>query len=382
MGKSAPRAPEPPDPVATANAQGQMNIETARAQNNMARVDQITPQGRIEYRNTFTGPSFDEWAAPRRTSNGPFEGFGGTPNAAERDQQLRAEYDRAFPQQDRWTATTTLSPEQQRLYNLQTEAQEAYGNAAVGQLRQAQTALSTPFQFAGGPYGDAAVGRDAVETALFDRLNPQLERDRVALETRLANQGITRGSEAWNAGMGDFGRQANDARLGVIAQAGQEQNRLAALRQQSLQEQLALRAQPVNEAGALLTGSQVSMPQFSNVPTAGLQAPDYQGAVSQNYAGRVQNWNAEVQQIGAQNAALAQTLGTLGAAGIRWSDRRLKRDVLQIGTGAYGLPVYRWRYVWGEEAEGYMADEVAAVRPDAVHVAPNGFAMVDYGALA
>jgi hypothetical protein len=381
MGKSAPAAPDPPDPVRTANAQGQMNIETARAQNNMARVNQFTPQGSIEYRNTFTGPSYEDWSASQRRPGG--EGALALTNPGTDEQELRARYNAAFPEQDRWEAITTLSPEQQNLYNLTTQAQATYGRAANAQLGAVEQRLSTPFAFAGGPYGDGQVGREAVEAALFERLNPQLERDRMALESRLANQGITMGSQAWQTGMGDFGRQANDARLGVIAQAGQEQNRLAALRQQSLQEQLALRGQPVNEASALLTGQQVQMPQFSNVPSAGLQAPDYQGAVAQNYAGQLQNWNAQVQQIGAANAAAGQILGSVAGAGIaRWSDRRLKRDVVQIGTGAHGLPVYRWRYLWGEEAEGFMADEVAAVRPDAVHVAPNGYAMVDYGVLA
>jgi hypothetical protein len=381
MGKSAPSPPDPPDPVKTAQAQGQMNIETARAQNTMNRVDQFTPQGSIVYRNTFTGPSFEEWAAPRRGSNDPLDGI--FKNQDERDQRLRSEYNMAFPEQDRWTATTTLSPEQQRLYNLSTQAQETYGRAANAQLGAVEQRLSTPFQFSGGPYGDGAMGREAVERALMERLNPQLERERAALESRLANQGITMGSEAWNTGMGDFGRQSNDARLGIIAQAGQEQNRLAALRQQALQEQLALRAQPVNEASALLTGQQVQMPQFGNVAQTGLQAPDYQGAVAQNYAGQLQNYNTEVQRIGQANAAAGQIMGSMLGAGIaRFSDRRLKRDVVQIGTGAHGLPLYRWTYLWGEEATGHMADEVAAVRPDAVHVGPDGFAMVDYGALA
>jgi len=98
-------------------------------------------------------------------------------------------------------------------------------------------------------------------------------------------------------------------------------------------------------------------------------------------------YNARLQQIGAQNAALGNLLGTLGGAfilgGPKWqfSDRRLKLDVTRIGTGRYGLPLYVWRYVWGNVGVGYMADEVARVRPDAVRIGADGFARVNYGAL-
>jgi hypothetical protein len=66
----------------------------------------------------------------------------------------------------------------------------------------------------------------------------------------------------------------------------------------------------------------------------------------------------------------------------KFSDRRLKRNAERIGTGTLGLPIYRYDYLWGEPGIGYMADDVAAVAPHAVKVGPDGFAQVDYGALA
>ena len=200
--------------------------------------------------------------------------------------------------------------------------------------------------------GDPNQSRDAVQEALLARINPDLERERAALESRLANQGITMGSQAWQTGMQDYGRQANDARYGAILNAGQEQSRMFGLgmqqagfnndaiqqaygmdmgnaqfnnaslqqaygmdmgraqfgnsaRQQSLQEQLALRAQPINEASALLTGGQLSMPQFQNVAQVGVQAPDYQGAMGQNQAAANSQWGAAVQRTGQNNAAAA-----------------------------------------------------------------------------
>lgn len=364
-----------------------MNVETARVQNAMNRVDQNTPYGSVQFQDLGN---------------------------------------------DRWQANTTLAPSQQRQLDMTNQGQEMYGQAALSQLGQVQGALSQPFQFSGpgvqtgvqdrtgqiqtapnfAGIGDPNQSRDAVQDALMSRINPQLERERAGLEQRLANQGITMGSEAWNTGMGDYGRQANDARYGAILNAGQEQSRMFdlgmrqaafgneavgqqsgmdfgraqfgnAAQQQSLQQQLAMRAQPINEAAALLSGQQIQLPQFQNVAQVGVAAPDYQGAVGQNYAGQMAGWQQQVQAAGAGNAAFGSALGALGGAGIMaFSDRRLKRDVRRIGTGAHGLPVYSWSYLWGEPGAGYMADEVAAVAPHAVHVGPGGFAMVDYGALA
>jgi hypothetical protein len=93
-------------------------------------------------------------------------------------------------------------------------------------------------------------------------------------------------------------------------------------------------------------------------------------------------YHSRAQQVGAQNAAAASLLGTIAAAGLlAVSDRRVKRDVVRIGTGRYGLPLYTWRYVWGGVGVGYMADEVERVRPDAVLIGADGFARVDYGEL-
>ena len=292
MGKKAPAQPAPPDPVATAQAQSEFNIDAARTNASLNRVDQYTPQGSLTYRQRDDGP-------------------------------------------DRWQSFVTLSPEQQRLYDQSVEGQSLYGNAALSQLRGVQDTLSRPFQF-GGPdvqyrpdftgIGDPNQSREAVEAAVLSRVNPDLERERAALENRLANQGITMGSQAWNTGMQDWQRMANDARMQAVLTGGQEQSRVFGLgmgqaqmsnaaRQQSLEQQLALRSQPLNEAAALLTGSQVQNPQFTNVPQVQVQAPDYAGSVAQNYAGQMSGWNANTQRIGQQNAAIANMIGQVAGAG-------------------------------------------------------------------
>jgi hypothetical protein len=85
------------------------------------------------------------------------------------------------------------------------------------------------------------------------------------------------------------------------------------------------------------------------------------------------------------------TAGSIGSAigGIAsklklgiFSDRELKRDIEKIGERPDGLGVYKYRYI-GQDQErvGVMADEVAALRPDALGPVKHGFATVDYEAL-
>lgn len=371
MGKRAPAQPAPPDPVATARAQAEFNTQAARENAELNRVNQVTPQGTLTWRQR--GPS--NWNEAAYLAANPDVGGSGMSGMQHYMLHGRAEgrtggVDPNFSPGG-WEQTVSLSPEQQRLYDISTQGQELYGQAALSQLRGVQDTLSRPFEFNGPAMtgsvqdrtgqlrsspdftgiGDPNQSRDAVETALLSRINPDLERERAALESRLAAQGITMGSQAWNTGMQDWSRMANDARFGAVRDAGQEQSRVFGLgfqqaglnnstvgqatnmdlgratfgnqaRQQSLQEQLALRAQPLNEAAALLSGQQVQQPQFQNVPMVQVAAPDYQGAVGQNYAGQVANWNAQNQRIGQQNAAFANLLGQVGGAAAGYAGGR------------------------------------------------------------
>lgn len=293
MGKA--KAPAAPDPYATAAAQSTANKDTAVAQAGLNAVNQYTPYGNLEYDQMGT------WAD-------------GTPHYSSRQ---------------------TLGASEQRQLDLANQAQELYGQAGVAQLGRLQGMLSNPFSpsLSGGVsdystmfgrYGDPNIGRDQVESALMSRMQPQMDRDRAALETRLANQGIGYGSEAYSGAMDDFNRGVNDARLGAVAQAGQEQSRLAGLaqqdagfqnayRQQSLQEQLALRNQPLNELSALLSGSQVQQPNFTNTPQTSVQGTDLTGAVGQGYAGQMAGYQAKV---GQQNATMGAGAGLAAAIAI------------------------------------------------------------------
>jgi len=61
------------------------------------------------------------------------------------------------------------------------------------------------------------------------------------------------------------------------------------------------------------------------------------------------------------------------------SDRRLKTDIVRVGTTAHGLPLYHFRYVGGETTwEGVMAQDVLEVMPDAVVTQDSGALAVNY----
>jgi hypothetical protein len=196
---------------------------------------------------------------------------------------------------------------------------------------------------------------------------------------QFANDTTQRAADMYTQRAG-FNNQAQQQAFGMDIGRAQLNN---AGVQQSLQQQLALRGQPINEAAALLSGQQIQYPQFQNVPQVAIQAPDYQNLVTANYGAANSQYNAALQRQGANNAAIGQFGGqALGAAAMYFSDRRLKRNAERIGTGSHGLPIYRYEYLWGEPAIGYMADDVAAVAPHAVTVGPDGFAQVNYGALA
>jgi hypothetical protein len=269
--------PPAPDPAATAAAQATANKEAAVAQSELNMINQYTPQGKVEY--TQRGTSAE-----------------GTPQ---------------------YSATQTYSPEQQALYDLTTQAGQKFGETANTQLDAVRGRLSQPLDFSGlgaAPTMSEAT-RQSVANSMYERLNPQFDRDRSALETQLANQGITMGSAAYNTAMDEINRSRNDARLAVDTQAGNEASRLfsleSAARDRAINEMVQQRQVPLNELSAMLSGSQVQGPQFVSVPTAQVNAPDIMGATYNAYNTQVQAGMANAQQQAAQRSA-----GTSGLYGL------------------------------------------------------------------
>lgn len=249
MGK--PKAPTPPDPQETAAAATGSNIGTAIATTQMGNVGQVGPGGSLSYDQTGTFAYTD-----------PYTG---------------QTYE--IPQ---FTATTTLSPEQQALYD------------------QMNVALGSRISDING---QGSFDQNAVESRLNDlgrmRLDPRFEQERAALETRLANQGLQPGSAAWNAQMTQFGQTQNDA-YNQLALTGN---------QQAFGQAMTARQQPFNELASLLGGQQMTTPQYNINQPAPIANTDVGGLINNNYNQQYQNY----QQQMAQRQSLLGGLFGLGA---------------------------------------------------------------------
>ena len=141
-----------------------------------------------------------------------------------------------------------------------------------------------------------------------------------------------------------------------------------------MQEILAERNQPINEISALLSQSQVSQPQFVNTPQTGVGGVDYSGIVRDNYNQQLTAWQ---QQQQGNNAMMGGLFG-LGSSAIGlFSDIRLKSNIRRIGTHPLGIGVYAYD-IFDRREIGVMAQELAAVMPDAVVPHSSGFLTVNY----
>lgn len=245
MGKGR-SAPPPPDPRQTAQAQTGTNIGTAIANSQLQMVDQITPNGTLTYDQTGT-----------YQYNDPFTG-----------------QTYAIP---RYTATTELSPQQQRTLELNNQAEQNLAGTAADQSGFLRDYLGEPADF------DTQEIEGRLDELGRQRLDPRFERQENDLRTRLANQGITPGSEAYEREMDRLAYDRNDAYNNLYLQGrGQAFNELAAKRNQ-----------PINEITALLSGSQVSMPNVTPFTPQGAATTDVAGIINQNYRDRLNVWQQD-----------------------------------------------------------------------------------------
>lgn len=318
-------SPKPPDPDKTAAAQSGMNRDTALTTQAINMVNQVTPDGNLTY-----------------SQNG---------NSSFVDSKGNTVYTPTY------TATTSLSPQQQAI-----KAQTDAASLNLGKLANTQSAaisdqLSKPFKYTTSDAEDYAYKLGA------KRIDPRFAQDQDNLRSQLIASGLRPGTPAFDDQMAKFGQTKNDAYNSLALGA----------QQQGYQQAFSEYNNPINTISALMSGSQVQNPQFTNTPSTNVGGVDYTGLVNSNYQAKVQN----------QNAAMGGLFG-LASAGIKmlpFSDRRLKVDIIQIDTKR-GLPWYSFRYLWDKASlplrEGFMADDVLKVMPQAVHNDPNGFHRVDY----
>lgn len=367
--------PEVPDAKSLSKEQTKSNVSTATAQTNLNQVNQVTPFGNLTYKQIGTNKD-------------------GTP---------------------KYQATTTLSPELQKLFTTGLGTQQSIGNTASSMAKglgsNLQNLNNPQYKNYAGMKGnlktnlgvdDYGAQRQQVEDALLGRVNKSYERDLGSLEQKLANQGIQRGSEAYTNAMSDYNQSLGDARTSAVLGAGQEQNRLQqlalndanfgnnALQQQfnnqtqltglnnslsgqRFNDQITANNQNINQLLSLLGGSQInSQPQFAQTPQTGIPGTDVSGNA----------WNAFNAQQGQSN----QFWNGLGAVGsglgsLFFSDKRLKEDIKDTGMETPGgVPIKDWRYKGSPMMmRGVVAQDVQkSGQRDAVKKMPGGFLAVDY----
>jgi hypothetical protein len=383
-------APTPPNPAQTAAAQTGTNVSTAVANSFLGNMNQITPDGMLRFDPTDTY----SWSDPST---------GATYNLP------------------RFTSTQLLSPAQQNIHDLGVTSKTNLAGLAANQSSMLQDKYSQPIDTSGGPaagdpnalggfdfqtgYGNAddfSSDRKRVEEAMYQRLDPQLQRDRSQLEARLADQGIKYGSPGYQAAMDQFGRQLTDTRLAITEKGGTEQKLLNDLAAQKagfyntaqgqrlgaaqtkmdaetknrarwLTEQYAQRNAPLNEIASLMSGSQVSQPNFNQPGTTStIPTTDYAGLVNNRFS---QDMGIYQQQSQNFNTLVGGAFGA--AAGYLLSDRREKDVGDRMGT-VFGvteegdekkLPIYEYAYKddpTGTRHVGPMAQDVERIDKKAV----------------
>ena len=270
---------------------------------------------------------------------------------------------------------------------------------------------------------------------ILQRLNPTIQAGDTSFKQALANQGLAPGTTAYDAAYRNRSQQINDLynqaalsgiNLDMTARNQQLQEELAkgnfanaanlsgaglyntamgqnygqgmttqgtqynqglnkaqfqnTAQQQQLAQDLALRAQPINEVIGLLGGSQIQLPQFQGYAgTSVAPTPIFAGTQAQ---GQADMSRYGIQQAGnnATTQGLFSALGTAAMLGSKYSDRRLKSNIVQVGTHPLGIGIYEYD-IFGKRERGVMADEVAKVMPDAIVPNENGYMMVNYGKL-
>jgi hypothetical protein len=228
--------------------------------------------------------------------------------------------------------------------------------------------------------GNFSLGNEETEKRLFDlgskRLDPRFAREQDDLATRLSNQGIKVGSDAYDREMSNFGQNKNDAYNQLLLSG----------RGQAAQESLTEDNQRINQISALLNGGQVSQPNFMGANIGGIPTTDNAGIIANYDQQKLAGWQMEQ----AQKQNMLGGLFSFGSGLIGLSDRRAKKDIKPAGkvavTGDDGkrhrLGVFDFRYK-GQgsdvpKARGLMAQDVAKVKPSAVLTLGSGLKAVNY----
>lgn len=347
-GKSDP--PPAPDYTAAANATAQGNLDAARYATEANRINQYTPYGSLTYTRTPTGQvdtvaynrAMDDYNRQLAEYNSRAgSGQGGTTGNQFMDRIIGNQPSGQVPlgpapvrpdeanfrtSGEQWSQNMTLTPEAQAALDQQLQLNRKYGETANVGFDRVREIFENP-QLDTSMLPDRAinVGQTAQE-AIMSRLQPQLQQQEEALRTRLANQGIGLGSDAFQRETLLQGQRANDLQLQAALQGI---NLDQANRSAALQEQAYLQDRPLNLINALRSGNQVQAPQFQQFAQQATTAgPDLLGAAQANYGAQMDAYNAQ-QASSPLGGLFGVGMGLAGLPGANGS-------ILQGARGLFG----------------------------------------------
>ncbi len=315
--------PSSPDPTATAEVQQAFNREAAQQQAEMNMVDQSTPYGSLNYSQTGTNAD-------------------GTPQ---------------------YTATTSLSAPEQGLFNSTVGTQQAVANDAGTLANNIAPSLTAAPDLSNSALTKQLMGWQQ------DYMQPYFNMATSNLQSQLANQGITQGSQAYNNAMLQLQQ----------SQAGSMENAMASDEGQAYNQALQTYQAPIQTLSALLGEGQPANVSSSLVstPQETIQPGNYESVAEQNYQNQNQQYGNTMSGLFSIPSAI---LGGWARSGFATSsDRRKKRDIVRVGWLNDGTPIYRFRYLDNDTMHiGVMAQDIVEDRPEAISFDPEGFMMVDY----
>lgn len=267
----SPATPATPDYTGAAEATAKGNLDAARAATAANRVNQVNPYGSLSYAVTGTDPY-------------------GNPT---------------------WTATTSLNPDQQQLYNYDIATSKGLGELQQKGLGYVGKMLDQPFSTSNLPQIGINAG-EKYEDAIMRRLAPTIEAERKSFDAQMINQGIPVGSEAYANAKRVFDARQNDKLTSAIT-GGMDVGMRA--RQQGFGELAYQRNEPINTLNAVRSGSQVTGPSgyFVNAPQqATTTGADYLSAAGMTGNAAIAQANAE----NAQRNAMISGLFSLGSSAL------------------------------------------------------------------
>ncbi len=274
-------------------------------------------------------------------------------------------------------STSPYKSESNILNYLQNYNTSNYDNTVQNLLNNAYDMSKNVNQMSNYTYNidgsDAARQRaeNATYQSYVNRLQPQFAQQTSDLETRLQNQGITVGSDAYNRAMSNLQNSQNNAYNQAAYQSVLNgQNAFS----QSLNN-AALAANFGNNAKNNYLSQIISQLQLghSGYDNAMNIYNVQHGVDSRISAAKENNANAQIQ-------AGRDALGTAAQVGmLLFSDVRLKENLKPVGKLDNGLTVYCFNFKGSKTPQiGLLAQEVIDVIPEAVYEGEDGYLMLRY----